>query len=100
MANSRQFIPYATDVAIGPVLSQPRHCKECAILLSVGRYGQLCDVCWSMLKAIATTYFVCLHRKWSAENDRLVANKARLLDSRLYFNSPEENDEDDDGLSI
>lgn len=79
---TRQFIPYQVNVAIAPAsspaISIPKLCKRCSSPVRVG-HGTLCDVCWSMLEAVATPYFVRLHKQWQAENIRLVANKARML---------------------
>lgn len=68
----RQFIPNATDSTNGP-------CIKCHISRLPTSRGQLCDLCWAMLEAVSSHYWLSLQREWDHENDILRANKARLL---------------------
>lgn len=76
----RQFIPYATpSITSSTPDPDPDPCIHCHIPRLPDCRGNLCDVCWSMLEAIATPYFRSIQKEWWAENDLLIAKKARLL---------------------
>ena len=82
MSTHRQFIPYQENVAIPPASSSsqviPHYCQRCSSPIA-SNHKCLCDLCWSMLEAVASPYWHKLQREWWAENDRRKVNKARLL---------------------
>ena len=78
----RQFIPYQVKVAIAPASStpaKPHFCQRCNSPISTSNHKVLCDLCWSMLEAVASPYWHRLQREWWAENQRRVKAKVRLL---------------------
>jgi len=87
---TRRFIPYQTNIAIASASRQaiPPNtikCQRCNGPVA-SNHRVLCDLCWSMLEAVATSYWVRLQHDWQAENHVRIINKRILLDPNYGVN--------------